>query len=68
MPSAQPNASLAISADRRIDVTTSRVIPTDHGECRGDKVVRPDTLTLDGRSASVIAAGVVLDKFQPGPL
>ncbi len=32
------------------------------------KVVRPDTLTLDGRSASVIAAGVVLDKFQPGPL
>ena len=37
MPSAQPNASLAISADRRIDVTNSRVIPTDHGEGRGDQ-------------------------------
>ena len=32
------------------------------------KVVRPDTLTLDGRSASVVTAGVVLNKFQPGPL
>ena len=32
------------------------------------KVVRPDILTLDGRSASVVTAGVVLNKFQPGPL
>ena len=30
--------------------------------------MRPVILTLDGRSASVISAGVVLKKFQPGPL
>ena len=37
-------------------------------EAAETKLVRPDILTLDGRSASVITAGVVLNKFQPGPL
>jgi hypothetical protein len=68
MHSAQPNACLAISADRRINVTSCRVIPTTiMVKAAETKVVRPDILTLDGRSAGVITAGVLLNKFQPGP-
>ena len=46
----------------------SRVIPTIMVKAAASKVVRPDVLTLEGRNASVITAGVVLNKFQPGPL
>jgi hypothetical protein len=49
-------------------VTNCRVIPTIMVKAAATKVVRPDILSLDGRSASVITAGVVLNKFQPGPL
>ena len=52
----------------RVDVSNSRVIPTIMVKAAASKVVRPDVLTLEGRNASVITAGVVLNKFQPGPL
>ncbi len=65
MHSAQPNASLAISADRRVNVTNCRVIPTIMVKAAETKVVRPGILTLDGRSAAVITAGVVLKSSSP---
>ncbi len=52
----------------RVDVSNSRVIPTIMVKAAATRVVRPDVLTLEGRNASVITAGVVLNKFQPGPL
>ncbi len=52
----------------RVDVTNDRVIPTIMVKAANTNIVPPDVLTLEGRNASVITAGVVLDKFQPGPL
>ena len=51
----------------RVDVTNSRIIPTVMVHAANNKVVRPDLLTLEGRNANVITAGVVLNKFQPTP-
>ena len=52
----------------RVDVTNSRVIPTIMVKAAQTNIVRPDVLTLEGRNVNVITAGVVLNKFQPGPL
>ena len=52
----------------RVDVTNSKIIPTVLVHAANNKVVRPDLLTLEGRNANVITAGVVMNKFQPGPL
>lgn len=52
----------------RVDVSNSKIIPTVMVHAANNKVVRPDLLTLEGRNASVITAGVVMNKFQPGPL
>lgn len=48
----------------RVDVTNDRVIPTIMVKAANTNIVPPDVLTLEGQNASVITAGVVLDKFQ----
>ena len=52
----------------RVDVSNSRVIPTIMVKAANTNIVRPDLLTLEGRNASVITAGVMLNKFESGPM
>jgi len=48
-----------------VDVTNSRVIPTIMVKAAQTRIVRPDILTLEGRNASVITAGVVAAVASP---
>jgi hypothetical protein len=48
----------------RVDITNERLIPTITVKARQNRVVRPDIITAEG--ADVVAAGWVVNKFQPG--
>jgi hypothetical protein len=50
----------------RVELTNDRVIPTITAKAAQNHVVPPDLLTLDGR-VDVVTAGIVQDKFRPGP-
>ncbi len=50
----------------RVELTNDRVTPTILEKAAQNNVVRPDLLTLDG-NVEVISAGIVHDKFRPGP-
>ncbi|MBE0595086.1 MAG: peptidase M14 [Gemmatimonadales bacterium] len=50
----------------RVELTNDRVIPTITAKAAQNHVVPPDLLTLDGR-VDVVTAGIVRDKFRPGP-
>jgi hypothetical protein len=50
----------------RVELTNEKITPTILEQAAQNKVVRPDLLTLDG-SVEVISAGIVPNKFIPGP-
>jgi hypothetical protein len=50
----------------RVELTNKKITPTITQLAAQNNVVRPDVLTLDG-SVEVISAGVVNNKFMPGP-
>jgi len=50
----------------RVELTNDRVAPTIMEKAAQNNVVRPDLMTLDG-NAEVISAGIVQNKFRPGP-
>ncbi len=45
-----------------VDITNSRLIPTIMAKAAQNAVVRPDLLTLEGKSAEVISAGFIDNK------
>jgi hypothetical protein len=54
----------------RVSFRNERLIPTITAKAKDNRVVRPDLLTVEGRSGSeveVIAAGWVEDRYRPGP-
>ena len=50
----------------RVELINDKVIPTITAKAAQNHVVPPDLLTLDGR-VDVVTAGIVRDKFRPGP-
>ncbi len=50
----------------RVELTNGKITPTILEQAAQNKVVRPDLLTLAG-NVEVISAGVVQNKFIPGP-
>jgi len=50
----------------RVELTNDRVAPTIMEKAAQNNVVRPDLMTLDG-NVEVISAGIVQNKFRPGP-
>ncbi len=50
----------------RVELINDKVIPTITGKAAQNHVVPPDLLTIDGK-VDVITAGIVRDKFRPGP-
>jgi len=50
----------------RVELTNERITPTITEKASQNNVVRPDLLSLDG-SVEVISAGIVPNKFEPGP-
>ncbi len=50
----------------RVELTNERITPTITEKAAQNNVVRPDLLMLEG-NVEVISAGIVPEKFQPGP-
>ncbi len=50
----------------RVELVNEKIMPTITALAARNHVVRPDLLTLEG-SVDVITAGIVTDKFRPGP-
>jgi len=49
-----------------VELTNEKITPTILEQAAQNKVVRPDLLTLDG-NVEVISAGIVPNRFMPGP-
>lgn len=50
----------------RVELINDKIVPTITGKAAQNHVVPPDLLTIDGR-VDVVTAGIVQDKFRPGP-
>jgi hypothetical protein len=49
----------------RLEIVNSKLIPTILAKAAANQVVRPDILSVSGKSVEVVSAGWVKDRFKP---